>query len=180
MDGDTMTPGEPRWLTVARYYDGLTEVPGDASNPMILSMARAIGAPAWFHNDDQPWCAVFQNFALLESDVPMAIGLRGDVFDRLRALTFRNDTRWGIGLAGPALGAIAVFSRPDGAHVGMYLGEHGDRLRIFGGNQSNRVCATWMRRDRLRGYYWPRAVPVPALGAIALADDGGPTSGTEA
>lgn len=170
----------PRWLVAARYYDGLTEVPGAESNPLILDMARAIGAPAWFHDDDQPWCAVFQNFVLLESDVPMAIGERGDVFDRLRALTFATDLRWGIKLAGPALGAIAVFSRPEGAHVGMYLGEHGDRIRIFGGNQGNRVCATWISRTRLRGYFWPRAVPLPPLGVIALKNDGAPASRNEA
>lgn len=175
-----MTPLEPKWLTVARYYDGLTEVPGTESNPMILSMARAIGAPAWYHNDDQPWCAVFQNFALLESDVPMAIGTRGDAFDRLRALTFFTDIQWGVGLAGPALGAIAVFSRPEGAHVGMYLGEHGDLIRVYGGNQQNKVCATWIRRGRLRGYRWPRAVALPAIAPIVLSAEGGGVSGNEA
>lgn len=168
---------EPTWLATARRYDGLMEIPGYESNPAILQMARAIGAPSWFHNDDQPWCAVFQNFVLQENQIPMALGDRGDQFDRLRAVTFLS---WGVGLSGPALGAIAVFSRPEGAHVAMYLGECGDVIRVYGGNQSNKVGATWIRRSRLRGYRWPLGVPLPVIGPVWLQGNGEPVSANEA
>jgi uncharacterized protein (TIGR02594 family) len=168
---------EPFWLVTARRYDGLAEVPGVESNPVILKMARAIGAPAWYHNDDQPWCAVFKNHNLLETELLMALGTRGDPYDRLRALTFLS---WGVGLAGPALGATCVFSRPEGAHVADYLGEHGDRLYVYGGNQNNRVRGTWMPRERLRGYRWPLGVELPRIRPVLLAASGEPVSTNEA
>lgn len=168
---------EPTWLTTARRYDGMAEIPGSDSNPMILSMARAIGAPAWYHNDDQPWCAVFQNAVLLESHLPIATGSRGDYFDRLRALTF---LQYGQGLVRPALGAIGVFSRPEGAHVAMYLGEFRDLFCVYGGNQGNKVCATWMRSSRLRGWRWPPNLSLPKLEPILLSHDGQSVSANEA
>lgn len=149
---------EPAWLTVARKYEGLTEVEGPTSNPAILRMAREIGAPAWYHDDSQPWCAVFLNAVLQQSGQPMAIGTRGDHFDRLRALTF-ND--YGRSLALPALGAIGVFSRPEGAHVAMYLGEFRDLVSVYGGNQHNQVCATWITKDRVKSWRWPPLGPMP-------------------
>lgn len=165
---------DPMWLQVARRYKGLAEIPGDESHPSILDMARAIGAPAWYHNDDQPWCAVAQNFCLLESGLPMAVGTRGDPFDRLRALTFRT---YGQSLAGPALGAIGVFTGP--THVGMYLGEFRDLLYVYGGNQHNAMCATWIRARRLLEWRWPPGVAVPTLAPILLAGNGQPVSVNE-
>lgn len=168
---------EPVWLQTARRHEGLTEIPGERSNATILQMAREIGAPSWFHNDDQPWCAVFQNWVLLESEIAMAIGVRGDQFDRLRAATF---LQWGVGLAGPALGAICVFSRPSGGHVGMYLGERGNVIRVYGGNQGNKVCATWIHRERLRGYRWPLKVALPPIAPVLLTANGKSVSVNEA
>jgi len=170
---------DPLWLQVARRYDGLAEIPGAASNPVILQMARAIGAPAWYHDDDQPWCAVFQNAVLRDAGKPIAIGTRGDFFDRLRALTFHTQP-YGQGLAKPTLGAIGVFSRPEGAHVGMYLGEFRDLVYVYGGNQRNRVCATWLRRDRVKSWRWPPGEPLPACTPILLSHTGEPVSVNEA
>ncbi len=168
---------EPIWLSIARMSRGITEVPGATSNAVILQWARDIGAPSWFHDDDQPWCAVFANRVLQAAQLPMALGTRGDPFDRLRALTFAG---YGQGLAGPALGAICVFARPEGAHVAFYLGEAGDLIRVFGGNQSNKVGETWMPRARLRGYRWAPGVAIPAIGAVLLKPTGEPASTNEA
>ncbi len=169
---------EPAWLQVARRYDGLAEIPGERSNPVILDMAHRIGAPAWFHNDDQPWCAVFQNAVLQEAGLPIATGSRGDYFDRLRALTFAS---YGQDLARPALGAIGVFTRPEGAHVGMYLGEFRDLLFVYGGNQNNKVCATWVRAKRVRSWRWPTGVALPtSFAPIVLTSTGQAISVDEA
>lgn len=168
---------EPTWLQVARRYDGVAEIPGEKSNPIILKMARSIGAPAWYHNDDQPWCAVAMNAWLLEDHRPIATGSRGDYFDRLRALTFKE---YGQGIVRPTLGAIGVFGRPEGAHVGMYLGEFRDLFYIYGGNQRNKVCATWIRRDRLKAWRLPPGVPIPELTPILLSHTGEPVSVNEA
>lgn len=178
-----MTPRvlvEPIWLQHARKDTGLTEIPGPKSATRILEMARAIGAPAWFHDDDQPWCAVAQNAWLIESGQKIATGTRGDFFDRLRALTFHTQP-YGQGLVKPALGAIGVFARPEGAHVGMYLGETVDRFYIFGGNQRNRVGETWVERSRLKSWRWPPDAALPtSLAPIQLTANGVPLSVNEA
>lgn len=169
---------EPIWLSVARMSAGLAEIPGAQSNPVILQWAKDIGSPTWYHNDDQPWCAVFFNRVMLASQIPMALGTRGDAFDRLRALTVAT---WGQPLRAPALGAALVFSRPEGAHVGFYLGERPGFLRVFGGNQSNKVGETWIERSRLTAIRWAPGVPVPMrLEPIALAATGEPVSVNEA
>lgn len=168
---------EPIWVSIARMAKGLAEIPGPLSNPVILQWARDIGAPSWYANDDQPWCAVFANRVLLAAQIPMAIGTRGDIFDRLRALTF---TEWGQSMAAPALGSVMVFSRPEGAHVGFYLGECENAFRIFGGNQSNQVNETWIGKDRLRAVRWVPGVAVPAGAPVRLTRTGAPVSVNEA
>jgi uncharacterized protein (TIGR02594 family) len=173
----TLTSVEPVWLAHARHDAGLREIPGPQSAARILAMAHAIGAPSWFHDDDQPWCAVAANAWLLEAGYPMALGERGDQFDRLRARTFES---YGQGLSAPALGAITVFSRPEGGHVGFYLGECGHLIRVFGGNQSNKVGEIWMERARLRAYRWPPRQPLPKLRPIVLDPTGEPLSRNEA
>jgi uncharacterized protein (TIGR02594 family) len=171
---------EPVWLQIARRDTGVLEVPGPESHPRILEMARAIGAPSWFHDDDQPWCAVAANAWLLQSGQAMAIGDRGDQFDRLRALTFESYGQ-SLNIARPALGAIAVFFRPGfGGHVGFYLGECGHLIRVFGGNQKNQVCEQWVERGRLRAFRYPPRVALPALGPIVLQPNGESISINEA
>lgn len=169
---------EPIWLSIARMSAGIAEIPGPASAPVILQWARDIGAPSWYHNDDQPWCAVFFNRVMLAAQLPMALGSRGDQFDRLRALTVST---WGQSLRAPALGAALVFSRPEGAHVGFYLGEREGLVRVFGGNQSNKVGETWIERSRLRSIRWAPGVPTPMeLRPVLLAANGEAVSGNEA
>jgi uncharacterized protein (TIGR02594 family) len=164
---------EPIWLSVARSFIGLKEVPGAASNPVILQWANDINAPAWYDDDSDPWCAVFVNRILLACQLPMS----GRGFDLLRAKSFET---WGEALPAPALGAILVFSRPEGAHVGLYLGERHDAYRVLGGNQSNAVGETWIAKTRLTAIRWPSSVPLPVGGRIHLKADGSPLSTNEA
>ena len=164
---------EPLWLSVARAFEGLTEIPGPASNPVILRWARAIGAPAFYTNDDIAWCAVFANRLALAMQWPLS----GRDYELLRAKSFAT---WGQPLAAPALGAWAVFNRPEGFHVGLYLGERADAYRIFGGNTANAVGATWIAKGRLVTMRWPAGVALPTGGRVRLMNDGQPESIDEA
>lgn len=61
----------------------------------------------------------------------------------------------------PALhwyGAVAVFGRNGGGHVGFLVGvsPDGKQLRIRGGNQSNQVKDSWLEASRLEALRWPR------------------------
>jgi uncharacterized protein (TIGR02594 family) len=155
---------EPILLRVARLSDGLLEIPGPKSNPVIVKWAKDIGAPA-YTNDDIPWCAVAMNRWLLACGWPLA----GNGYDLLRARSFET---WGQPIDEPALGCVMVFSRPEGYHVGLYLGERSDAYYVYGANQSNTVGATWISKNRLTAMRWAEGEPVESSGRILLNAQG--------
>lgn len=167
-----MTTTEPFWLSVARSFVGIKEIPGAASNPLILQWARDIKAPA-YTNDDTPWCAVFLNRLMLACQLPMS----GSGYDLLRAKSFLS---WGQPMAAPTLGAVLVFKRPEGYHVGFYVGERADVYHVLGGNQSNAVSLSWIAKDRMVGCRWPAGQLPPAPMPVLVAADGAVLSVNEA
>lgn len=144
---------EPIWLSVARMAIGVREVAGPANNPVVMQWAKDIGAPAWYDNDDKPWCAVFMNRLLMACQLPMS----GTGFELLRAKSFET---WGDPIDVPSPGCVMTFSRPEGAHVFLYLGENATAYYGIGGNQSNAVNATWVAKARLTSIRWPTGFPV--------------------
>jgi uncharacterized protein (TIGR02594 family) len=164
---------EPIWLSVARAFEGLVEVPGTGSNPVILHWADALGIRDIYGNDDVAWCAVFASRIAKACDLP----LPGKRYDLLRARSFEL---WGRALTLPTLGSWMVFKRAGGYHVGWYLGERADAYRIWGGNQKNTVGAIWKAKAELTACRWPDGYPLPLTGAIWLTDTGGPVSVNEA
>lgn len=163
----------PTWLSVAAAFVGLREIAGPQSSPVILRWVRDTGAPSWYDNDDKPWCALFMNRILLACGLAMS----GTGFELLRAKSFET---WGRPLAAPALGAVLVFTRDGGGHVGLYLGENEHAYRVLGGNQGNSVSETWIAKERLSAIRWPDGVPLPLAGSVLLASNGAPVSRNEA
>lgn len=155
-------PAEPVWLAEARRWMGLAEIAGVRSNATILRWGRAIAD--WYRDDDTPWCGAFVHAQIAATlpDEPLPAN----------ALWARGWTQFGVGLATPALGAILVFSRGTGGHVGFYVGEDATRLRVLGGNQSNAVTETWISKGRLLAARWPKTAPPPARGRVASAAAG--------
>lgn len=164
----------PPWLDIAESLVGIKEVPGEKSNPIIVQWARDINAPHWYHADAQPWCAVFANKVCQSARLPLS----GSGFALLRARSFAT---WGIGLVEPSLGAVLVFTRPGGDHVGFYIGERRSdgALRVVGGNQGDAVSATWIARARLTHIRWPPGIGRPSTGPVYL-DGAGALSQDEA
>jgi uncharacterized protein (TIGR02594 family) len=162
----------PLWLSVARMLIGLSEVPGAVNNPVILQWAKDIGAPGWYDNDEKPWCSVFLNRLMLACQLPMS----GTGFELLRAKSFET---WGQGLTVPSFGCVVTFQRPEGGHVGLYLGETAAAYRVLGGNQGNAVSLTWITKDRLTAMRWPGAVPVTHVGHVLLDHVSGAVSTNE-
>jgi uncharacterized protein (TIGR02594 family) len=165
---------EPLLLRIARLCVGVLEVPGPGDNPIIMKWAKDIKAPG-FTGDSVPWCAVGMNRWCMAAGYPLS----GTGWDLLRARSFE---KWGVPLSEPALGAMLVFQRPEGGHVGLYIGERADSYRIIGANQGDAVSEIWILKSRLvpNGIRWPLTVPIPLTGPILLANDGRPVSTNEA
>ncbi len=159
---------EPSWLTVARKYVGLREIPGKTTAPIIARWLRRLGA--WWQDDETPWCGVFVAGVLDEAGIPKVKG-----WYRARAWL-----DWGSLCDGPMLGAVAVLRRDGGGHVGFVVGrDERGRLMILGGNQANAVTIAPFAPERVLEYRYPW--PVDGVGALPLlASNGAPTNINEA
>lgn len=59
----------------------------------------------------------------------------------------------------PTYGAVVVFERGTGGHVGFAVGESAAEIYVLGGNQSNAVTIAPISKARLLGARWPRTFP---------------------
>lgn len=162
-DGD----GWPPWLNRMTAILGLYEYSGSADNPLIMEMARICGGniAREYKHDSIAWCAMAANYALVGSGFP------GN--DSLWALDFQ---KYGVKLAGPAVGAIATKKRFNGA--GQQIGGHvffvvgrtkAGAIVGRGGNQDDMVCDDTFDPGVITGYNWPAEYPRPAsVGLAAL------------
>ncbi len=157
-------PGEPAWLTVARGQIGVHEIAGEKSHPAIMGWARAIGGwvKQYFVNDDIPWCGLFVGWALASRGLRTPGNLLGA----------RAYEHWGKELDRGALGAILVFSRKGGGHVGFYVGEDRTAYHVLGGNQSDQVCVKRIAKARCTAIRWPDGALSRPGEPVMLTEDG--------
>lgn len=169
-------PAEPVWLREARRFMGLKEIAGPASNPTIIAWAKAIGGwvAGYFKDDDIPWCGLFMAH-IMGATLPEEL-LPSNPLSAKAWATF------GRQLNVPSIGAVLVFNRDGGGHVGLYVGETMTAYRVLGGNQSNSVSLTWVAKERLadNGIRWPMTVTPPIGIRVMLKPDGSPLSTNEA
>lgn len=164
----------PKWLLVARLRLGTREAAGPANSPTILGWAKRLGTKVLgivFNADSTPWCGVFVAFCLAEDGIeapPIAV----------RALSWAT---WGVSLRPERLapGAVLVFERPGGGHVGFYIGEDSVAYHVLGGNQNDAVTIARIEKSRCIARRWP--VDRPVVGKPAqIATKGKPMSRNEA
>ncbi|WP_194791892.1 TIGR02594 family protein [Pseudomonas sp. UFMG81] len=137
------------WLAEAEQLLGTKEVRGDRNNPVILNWADDLDIH--YSGDEVPWCGLFVGHCIAATMVDEI--LPGN------PLGARQWERFGDPIE-PRLGAIMVFWRVSKTaglgHVGFYTGEDETAYRILGGNQSDKVCFTWVSKDRFLRARWPR------------------------
>lgn len=132
------------WITEARKFVGLTEIPGKQHNPTIVNWLSTLRA--WWSDDETPWCGTFVAHCCREAgrDVPA---------NWFRALAWQDA---GTRLSTPAFGCIAVFSRVGGGHVGFVVGrDRQGNIMVLGGNQGNKVSIARFDPARVTAYVWP-------------------------
>jgi uncharacterized protein (TIGR02594 family) len=151
---------EPSWLTLARRYRGVSEVPGKATAPTLSRWLRSL--KAWWSDDETPWCGVFVAAVMQEAGYT-----RPKHWYRARAWA-----EYGSQLVGPEVGAIVVYDRKGGGHVGFVTAvDVNGRIFTLGGNQGNRVSVVPFDPSRVIGFRWPPGAPPPhhTLPVIAAA-----------
>lgn len=147
---------DPAWLKLARTYVGIKEIPGEASNPAIDSFFADAGFKGF--KDDTAWCAAFAGAVLTRSGFP-----------KLGSLTARDAIRYGIGLPGPKLGALAVLWRESPkswkGHIGFVVGYNNDTktVSLLAGNQGDSVSISQFPMSQVLSYRWPVAPTIKAL-----------------
>ncbi len=178
----------PPWLQVMRDHLGLAEVEGASSNPEILALAKKVAAAdprlGWidaFYDDDAiPWCGLMEAYCMVEA------GLLPPAPNPLSA---RSWAQWGLALPLAIPGAVLVFSRPGGGHVGLYEGEDDTHYLVIAGNQGDRVSKARLPKSRILkddagsviGVRWPATIAVPVGASPIVIDTNGiPLSAKEA
>ncbi len=146
---------DPAWLAYARRQVGVREIKGPRHEPRIIAWARRAARYLGIavNDDETPWCGTFAAACVMEAGLtPPTIAVRA-----------RRWASWGNPLSltatRPPLGAIAVFERQGGGHVGFVAEVHRDgSLGILGGNQADAVNIRRFPRARLIALRWPAGV----------------------
>lgn len=160
---------EPRWLRTARDDVGLRELAGAPTAPKIGAWLQRLGA--WWRDDETPWCGVAVAAWMRASDVPLPRHW-------YRAKGWLD---WGLPVP-PTVGAVVVFERQGGGHVGLLLGkDESGRLLVLGGNQGNAVSIAPFDPSRAIGYRWPFGqVEGYTIGQLPVIASAAPSSSNEA
>ncbi len=168
------------WLSTMRASLGLTETPGTKSNQKIIAeaayLAKKYPKLAWiadfYTGDDIPWCGLQTAFVFAMNDIAPVMP------NPLSALKWAS---WGQQLAKPVPGAVLVFTRTGGGHVGLYEGETATHYLVIAGNQGDCVCRELIAKSRLAagGIRWPTGIPVTGTQNFVKSADWTPSNGNE-
>ncbi len=148
---------DPLWLIEARRRMGLHEVRDKSVLwAWLKSDGRQLGDPSKL-----PWCGDFVDTAIARTlpDEPMLAN----------PYWAQNWANFGVRLERAAVGAILVFKRPGGGHVGFCVGEDATHYSVLGGNQSNAVTIARIEKSRCIAVRWPATAPLPTDFRLAKA-----------
>lgn len=100
-----------------------------------------------YNADSVRWCGVFVGACLDEARVESP----------LFAVRAKSWATWGVNLRPERLapGAVLVFERPGGGHVGFYVGEDAEAYHVLGGNQGDSVTVARVEKARCVARRWP-------------------------
>ncbi len=159
-------------------HEGLREIPGPKTNPLITRMYRAIGARNWQHLDDgvYHWCAVTVHWCLISTGYKtLSDQVAGNRFLARSFEAYGVGTRVGGNEAVPDIlpGDLLIFwrgIRDNGVngHIGFATGRYdAKRIEVLGGNQSNAIARKWYPRRKLISI---RRLPGQAIAAPPPVD----------
>ena len=143
-------PGPLPWITEAKAALGRHEA-RDRSWLMdwLKRDGRSLGDPG-----KNPWCGDFVETCIRigAPDEPLLGALRTNPYWARNWLLFGRDTK-------PVTGAVLIFQRGSGGHVGFAVGQDDTHFFVLGGNQSDSVTVARVAKSRLLGARWPLTYP---------------------
>ena len=111
---------------------------------------RSLGDPS-----KNPWCGDLVETCIRVGlpDEPLLGALGVNPYWARNWLLFGRETR-------PVVGAVLVFKRGSGGHVGFAVGQDDTHFFVLGGNQSDAVTIGRVAKSRLLGARWPQTYPL--------------------
>ncbi len=137
---------------IAQRFIGQKEVPGKASNPLILAMLTLFAK--WPTSDAVPWCSAFLTFCAWLLDLPHSTSLRARSWLLIGKSIELEDAAPGFD--------VVILQRGSGSqpgpevikapgHVGLFAGLEAKHVLLLGGNQSDTVSIARYPRSRVLG-----------------------------
>ena len=143
-------PGPLPWITEAKTALGRNEA---RDRTWLIDWlkrdGRSLGDPS-----TNPWCGDFVEtcIRIRLPDEPLLGALGTNPYWARHWLLFGREVQ-------PIIGAVLVFSRGPGGHVGFALGQDDAHFYVLGGNQSDAVTVARIAKSRLLGARWPLTYP---------------------
>ena len=163
-------PKELPWITEVKKVFGLHESRDkEALMAWLISDGQRLG-----DTEKLPWCGDCTETAIKNSlpDEPFEGAVGKNPY------WARNWLKWGVDCP-PNYGAVVVFSRGNGGHVGFVVGEDDTDYYVLGGNQSNMVNITRISKSRKLGFRWPQTYPYVRKALPHMSANGIPRSTNE-
>ena len=139
-------PGPLPWITEAKSALGRHEA-RDRSWLMdwLKRDGRSLGDPS-----KNPWCGDFVETCIRMGlpDEPLLGALGTNPYWARNWLLFGREVQ-------PITGAVLIFERGSGGHVGFAMGQDEAHFYVLGGNQSDAVTIARISKTRLLGARWP-------------------------
>jgi uncharacterized protein (TIGR02594 family) len=160
----------PNTIKLALVEYGVQELVGRGSNKTIIAWRDELNLAGVkikdYSDDDIAWCGLFAAIICYRRK-----GIAEEVIkDPLWA---RNFAKYGVKSPQASLGDVLVFVRPEGGHVGFYVGEDSTCYHVLGGNQGNKVSIARVLKSRCIAVRRPPYVTVPkAVKPYHLASSG--------
>ena len=143
-------PGPLPWITEAKSALGRHEA-RDRSWLMdwLKHDGRSLGDPS-----KNPWCGDFVETCIRVAlpEEPLLGALGTNPYWARYWLLFGSEVQ-------PIIGAVLIFSRGSGGHVGFAIGQDDKHFYVLGGNQSDAVTIARIVKSRLLGARWPATYP---------------------
>jgi uncharacterized protein (TIGR02594 family) len=143
-------PGPLPWITGAKTALGRNEA-RDRGWLMdwLKRDGRSLGDPS-----KNPWCGDFVETSIRMGlpDEPLLAALGTNPYWARNWLLFGQETK-------PVTGAVLIFERCSGGHVGFAVGQDDKHFCVLGGNQSDAVTIARIAKSRLLGARWPATYP---------------------